>query len=221
MCIMIGAALASSLSAASAVAGIAGTAVGIMQQQQQANYQAAMQRQQMDLQYRNAQRQSYFERQKQISKYVSDTQAQHAATLSYYNQIHNNNEAANRVYVSEQVKLDEARTKAAFKSQEIYAKQIGSMGKVLASGATGQSVGLLAMDAERQAGFGLAEQDAGVRSAALNAAAQMDVAKNKNESDNNLAASRLPAPVAHPTLSPDPVGIGQNLGLGIPAYGWT
>ena len=122
--------------------------------------------------------------------------------------------------MAEQLKVQEAATKAAFKSQEIYAKSIGAMGKVLASGQTGQSVGLMAMDTSRQAGFGLAEQSASIRGAIHAGDVAMDAAYHKNQSANNEALSRLPASPSHPTLTPDPVGMGTNLGLGIPSYNW-
>jgi hypothetical protein len=85
---------------------------------------------------------------------------------------------------------------------------------------TGQSVGLMALDAERQAGFGLAEQDATLRSAQRQAAVAMETAYIQNASENNLAHNRLPANPQHPNLVMDPVGDGTNLNLGIPAYNW-
>ena len=228
MCIMVGAAAASSLAAASAVAGIAGTVAGIMQSQQQmqnqANqfaYQTEMNNRQMDMQYQQAQRQAHLSRRAQIQKYTSETQAQWAANLSYNKQLHNNSEAANRVYIAEQNKVNEARTKAAFKSQEIYAKSIGAMGSVLASGNVGQSYGLMAVDAGfRQPGFATAEQNASIRSAETNAFTQMESAMLQNESANNQALAKIPAPVAHPLLEGDPGGFGKQLGLGIPTYNW-
>jgi hypothetical protein len=201
------------VSAASAAAGLA---------QSQAQFQAQQDaaRRQQDLAYQNAQRQAFQERQQQVAKYTAEVNAHHQANLSYQQQVHNNAEAANRVYVQEQVKLEEAQTKAAFKAQEIYAKSIGNQGTVLAGGMTGQSIGLMALDAERQAGFGLAEQDATVRSAQRQAAVAMETAYIQNASENNLAHNRLPASPQHPNLVMDPVGDGTNLNLGIPAYNW-
>lgn len=227
MCIMIGAAAASTISAVSAIAGIAGTVAGIAQaqqqqeiQQQQFLFQHQMQVQQMDQQYRQQQRQVQFERRQQVLKHIGDVKAQQASALSYQKQVFFNSEAANRVYTAEQLKLNEARAKAAFKSQEIYAKQIGAMGKVLASGATGQSVGLLTIDSQRQAGFAEAEQNATLRSAELAMASTVQGAANENMSANNQALAKVPAPVQAPLLSPDVSGIGKNLNLGIPSYNW-
>lgn len=228
MCIMVGAAAASTLAAASAVAGVAGTVAGIMnsraqmqQQQNQFAYQTEMNNRQMDMQYQQAQRQAHLSRRAQIQKYTAETRAQWAANSAYNKQINNNSEAANRVYVAEQTKLNEARTKAAFKSQEIYAKSIGAMGTVMAAGQVGQSVGLMAVDAGyRQSGFATAEQNASIRSAEANSYNAMEAGMLQNESANNQALSKLPAPVAHPLLEGDPGGTGKNLGLGIPTYDW-
>lgn len=219
-----GAAAASATSALSAigtVVSMVGTVAGIVQAQQSAQMQAAQYQQQMNVQYQNAQRQAHFERQQQVQRHMGEVRAQQAAALSYQNQVQYNNQAANAVYTQEQVKLQEARNAAAFKSQEIYAKQIGGMGKVLASGATGQSVGLLALDQERQAGFALAKENASLRSAEQAMGVGMDVAFQQNQSANNQAFSKVPSPIQAPQLAPDPAGVGENLNLGIPAYSWS
>jgi len=197
-----------------------GTGAGIIQSQQQAAQQRAAANQNLQIQHMNAQRAAYAERQAQIAQYTANSKAHHEANLTYQQQVQNNADAANRVYVQEQTKMSETRAKAAFRAQEIYAKSIGAQGRVLASGAVGQSVGLMAMDAERQAGFSLAEQNASVRSAQNAAAVAMEGGYLQNRSANNQAYSRLPAAPQHPTLAQDPVGIGPNLNLGIPTYNW-
>lgn len=228
MCIVIGAAAASAISAIGTIGGLASSAFGIMQgqqqaqQQQQAAYMQAQQAQQnMDLQYQSAQRQAYQERQAQVQQHIGQTKVAQASTLAYYNQLNNNNEAANKSYVSEQVKLNEAKDKAAFQAQKNYAKAIGASGKILASGATGQSVGLLTMDVERQKGFADAEANASLRSADQAAAIGMDTAFTQAKSANNTAYNNLTPAVQAPLLTPDPQGVGENLNLGIPTYNWT
>ena len=228
MCIVIGAAAASAISAIGTIGGLASSAFGIMQgqqqaqQQQQAAYMQAQQAQQnMDLQYQAAQRQAHSERQAQVQKHIGDTRIQQAGTLAYYNQLNNNNEAANKSYVSEQVKLNEAKDKAAFQAQKNYAKAIGAQGKILSSGATGQSVGLLALDVERQKGFADAEQNASIRSAEQAASIGMDTAFTQAKGANNTAYNNLTPTVQAPLMTPDPQGVGENLNLGIPTYNWT
>jgi len=221
---------AASLGAAivGSVISAASTAAGIYQQQQQMQYQTAMNQYQADVNYQqqniafqNQQRQAYFDKQQQVTKHIGDVQAQQASMLAYQRNIYNNNEAANKVYVSEQQKMLEAKQKAAFKSVDIYAKQIGSMGKVLSSGAVGKSVGLLAMDSERAAGRAMAEQNASIRSAGDSMTIGMAAAQNQSESANNQALSRVSAPIQAPQFAPYATGIGQNLGLGIPSYNWA
>ena len=221
-------ALAPALSAIGTIGGLASSAFGIMQgqqqaaQQQQAAYMQAEQAQQnMDLQYQSAQRQAYQERQAQVQKHVGETRIAQAGTLAYYNQLNNNNEAANKSYVAEQVKMNEARDKAAFQAQKNYAKAIGAQGKILASGATGQSIGLLSMDVERQQGFADAEANATLRSAEQASAIGMESAFTKAKSANNQAYSNMPQTVQAPLLTPDPQGVGENLNLGIPTYNWN
>ena len=222
------AAVGPALSAIGTIGGLASSAIGIMQGQQQAQQQqqaAAMQAQQaqqsMDLQYQAAQRQAHSERQAQVQKHIGDTRIQQAGTLAYYNQLNNNNEAANKSYVSEQVKLNEAKDKAAFQAQKNYAKAIGAQGKILSSGATGQSVGLLALDVDRQKGFADAEQNATIRSAEQAASIGMDTAFTQAKSANNTAYNNLTPTVQAPLMTPDPQGVGENLNLGIPTYNWT
>jgi len=222
------AAFANTMAVVGTLTSIAGIGVGYAQQQQQQQYQAAtaqyqaeVANQQQNIAYQNQQRQAYFDRQQQVMKHIGDTQAQQASVLAYQRNIHNNNEAANKVYVSEQQKMLEAKQRAAFKSVDIYAKQIGGMGKVLSSGAVGKSVGLLAMDPGRQAGRALAEQSASIRSASDAMNVGMSAAQNQSESSNNQALSRVPAPIQAPQFAPYATGIGQNLGLGIPSYNWA
>ena len=228
MCVAALAAVGPALSAIGTIGGLASSAIGIMQgqqqaqQQQQAAYMQAQQAQQnMDLQYQSAQRQAYAERQAQVQKHIGDTRIQQASTLSYYNQLNNNNEAANKSYVSEQVKLNEAKDKAAFQAQKNYAKAIGAQGKILSSGATGQSVGLLSLDVERQKGFADAEQNATLRSAEQAASIGMDTAFTQAKGANNTAYNNLTPTVQAPLMTPDPQGVGENLNLGIPTYNWT
>lgn len=222
------AAFANTMAVVGAITSVAGIGIGYAQQQQQMQYQAAANQyqadvayQQQNLAYQNQQRQAYFDRQQQVMKHIGDTQAQQASMLAYQRNLYNNNEAANKVYVSEQQKMLEAKQKAAFKSVDIYAKQIGAMGKVLSTGAVGQSVGLLAMDPGRQAGRAMAEQSASLRSASDAMNIGMASAQSQSESANNQALSRVIAPVQAPQFAPTANGIGQNLGLGIPSYNWA
>lgn len=223
MCLVAGmfGASAATAAAAQAITGLAISAVstvtGIVSSQQQAKVAA----QQAKIQTVNQQRQVELSRRATMLRHMGDVKAQQAATLAYNKQIFYNSEAANRVYMAEQTKLWEASQRAAFRAQEIYARQIGSMGRVLSSGAIGQSVGLLALDSKRQAGFATAEQNATMRSAVAQAGVAMQGASLEQQSANNQAYSRLPAPVQAPQYEAWPVGIGGTQDIGIPTYNWT
>ena len=198
-----------------------GTVAGIVQAQQSAAMQAAQYTQQQDLAYQQAQQSAYQQNEALVLQHQGEMRAEIAARDAYEQQLQNNNTAVNQTYVQEQAKLKEARDAAAFKAQSNYAKAIGSQGTILASGATGQSIGLLALDAERQLGFANAQADASLRSAEAQAAVGMDIAYEQAKSANNQAWNALPAPTQAPVFAPEPVGIGTDLGLGIPSYDWA
>ena len=197
------------------------SAASIYQGIQGMQLQVEMAQQQQDLAYRQAQQQQNFQNQAIVQKHIGDVKAQQAsvkaAELAYYY----GDNAANASYVAQQQKLKEIQNKAAFKTQEIYAKAIGGKGSVLASGATGQSVGLLALNEERRQGFALAEQTATLRSAENAMGNSMEAINLKALSNVNTIASRTDPSVTAPQLSPQPIGIGKDLGLGIPSYNWA
>ena len=106
-------------------------------------------------------------------------------------QIKNNNEEANRVYTAEQARLEGKRKEAAFEAQSILAKSIGAKGTILASGRTGQSIGLLINDVERQAGIQKAQQTAILESDRVASIIGMDNAFAANRAANEQAASQV------------------------------
>ena len=106
-------------------------------------------------------------------------------------QIKNNNEEANRVYTAEQARLEGKRKEAAFEAQSILAKSIGAKGTILASGRTGQSIGLLINDVERQAGIQKAQQTAMLESDRVASIIGMDNAFAANRAANEQAASQV------------------------------
>lgn len=216
-----GQALAANVAIVSTAIAAAGTAATIYQSNQNAQLQAKQQKRQMDMQYRQAQNQARLQNLGIMQKHIGDVNAHTARRLGAERNFFYGDEAANSKYVADQLKLKEAKDKAAFKSQNIWAKMIGSKGKVLASGLSGQSIGLLALDAERRAGFALAQENASIRSAEIFAGRQSESARIKDASNKELAASRIGLPVRAPIFAEKPVGIGTDLGFGIPKYQWT
>lgn len=217
MCIAIGAAAAATMgtisSAVGAVTGVAGSILSITQAKQQAAYQKA----QAEAAINNQVRQAENRNQERINQYVGEIAQRDANLKAYDEQLASNALAADAAYRSEQARLDEIRTKAAFKSQEAYAKSIGVKGQALASGRSGQSVGLMALDADRQQGFQQAEQDAMVKSAARAASVNMQSAANQQRSANNNAYNTLLIPVRHPMLEASP---DSSQTLATPNYDW-
>ena len=165
---------------------------GIMQAQSQ----AAFARAQASANTRNQQRQVQFDREQQMLQHVGDVRAQQAANLAAEQNMFYARMGQNRQQVAEQFRIKEARDRMAFKMQKIYAKQIGTVGSVLAAGRSGQSIGLLTRDAERQAGFAAAQEQATVRSTIQQAGNQMDLARINAQSSINRTASAVSAPTA-------------------------
>ncbi len=102
-----------------------------------------------------------------------------------------NASAANRVYVAEQAKLESKRKEAAFEAQAILAKSIGAKGTILASGRTGQSVGLLVNDVERQAGIAKAQQTAMLEADKVAAIIGMEDAFAQNKAADQQATAEM------------------------------
>ena len=208
---------AAAIPAASLAISAIGTAAGIFQAQQSANFQAK----QADAQFQNAQRQSFLANQQKIAQHQGQIRAEQASRAAYLDNVQNANSAANKSFVQEQFKMKEARAAASSKALQLYAKSIGNQGKILATGATGQSVGLLMLDAERQEGFGVAAETAKLESKAAQAGVQMDIVQDQAQSSVNQAYSRLIPPTQAPQLEAMPVGMGTDLNLGIPEYNFA
>ena len=190
-------------------------------QQEQANQALAQQRVNDQIAYNQQVEQARRARQGQILQHQGAVRAGEAAYKAYGKQIANIQDASNRKYRTEQLKLKEARDAQAFKTEEIYAKMIGAQGKVLAQGQTGQSIGAQVNDAARQAGFATAKESATFESKATQAALAMEDTSIQEESSMNTAWNALPAPVQAPILSQDPGGGSYTGSLGIPTYNWS
>lgn len=218
MCLPLAAAgaaggLSSAMSVIGTITSVIGTAAGIAQSAQS----AAFQQQQAAIQQQQASQQASNRNQELVNQYVGEVAQRDQNLQAYMDQGKYNMDALNKASMEQQTKLDEARTKAAFKSQEIYAKSIGAKGAVLASGRSGQSVGLLAMDVDRQSGMQQAEQDAMVKSASRAAQVGQDVAATQYNSEQNQAWSSLGNTPMHPSLMARPAGAPA---LTTPTYSW-
>lgn len=92
----------------------------------------------------------------QRAEYNAQMEAFRRSEEAYNQQIRLNQDAANRGYMSEQQKLQGEFMKASQEAQGRLVASLQSQGSVLASGRTGQSIGLLLSDAEREYGRDLA-----------------------------------------------------------------
>ena len=161
------------------------------QAQDQYNLQVLQSNVQIQNQY-NQQRAAVEQERHNIQrKYEADRIAFQRRQEEADQQIKYNNEAANKVYEQEQSKMTEAKKKAAFAQQAALAKAIGSKGAILSAGRTGQSVGLLINDAERQSGFAQAQADAQLASTMEQSQISMDQAFLQSIGANNQAKSRV------------------------------
>jgi hypothetical protein len=163
----------------------------LKQQQEQANLQVQQANQSILTQYEQQVRATKADRESIVSRFSADKISYQRSKEQAEKQYGLNAEALNTAYMQEQTKLKEVRQKAAFESQAALAKSIGMKGTILASGRTGQSVGLLVKDVERQSGFEIAAQEASVDSAKDAAGISMDQAFNQAESANAVAASKI------------------------------
>lgn len=190
----------------------------VQQQEQQRQNLTLQQRQQqqqynLSIQQSNAQLINQYNQQvQQVNNDRAGIASRHAAEKLTYQrgletsqeQARLNNEAANRVYMGEQAKINEAQKKAAFEQQAILAKSIGAKGSVLAAGRTGQSVGLLVNDVERQAGFAQAQELAMLDSTREQSLINMEGTFLQAESDNQKAVNNVSWNPADPYMPSNP-----------------
>lgn len=131
------------------------------------------------------------EREQLLKKYETDKRVYQDSKETAQQQAAENATAANRVYVAEQAKLEGKRREAAFEAQSILAKSIGAKGTILASGRTGQSVGLLLGDVERQAGIQKAQQTAMLEADQVAAIIGMENAFEQNKAADRQAEAQI------------------------------
>lgn len=189
-----------------ALAGVVVSGIGTAASIAQANYQAKVAERRAEITHQNQQLQQNYENKNTVNNHIAAIRSQQAADLAGQRDVINANTAANKAYVAEQIKKNDARTAAAFKMQDIYAKQIGAKGSVFATGQTGQSIGLLAMDAERKGGLATVKELASKDSLYQQSDINMSNIETQRQSKVNIALASIPAPVQAVVLPPDITG---------------
>lgn len=138
---------------------------------------------------------------------------------NYKSQIELNAEAANRAYLQEQSKLTAEYRKAALESSELFAQSMRTQGTLLAAGRTGQSIGILANDADREYSRDLATLGLNLAYANQNYLITAEGIRNELTSANNMAASQRSLAPAKPIMQSGPSPIGLIGGLAGAAIG--
>jgi hypothetical protein len=87
-----------------------------------------------------------------IAGFQAQSQAAKASERAYQEQRRLNQEAANRGYQQQQLKLKGEFDQASQKAEQLLVQRLQSQGTTLAAGRTGQSIGGLLADAERVGG---------------------------------------------------------------------
>jgi len=140
--------------------------------------------------------------------YAGQMAAYQASQEAYNRQIKLNAEAANRAYVADQMKLKNEYDKSAVESQKLMTNALQAQGNILASGRVGQSVGILAQDAERSFGRDMATLGMNLGYANEDYLLSSQYTFQQAESANAAAASgRMIRPSA-------PSGLGLVSGIG-------
>jgi hypothetical protein len=184
---------------------------------QQVDYQNAVARQQTEFQNAVATQQADFSNAVALQQFEVQKQGFEQSEQSFFQQIDLNNQAANRAYMSEQVKLNFEQKKAAMEAHQLMASSSQAQGKILASGRSGQSLGMLANDASRETSRDLATLGLSLGYAQHDYFSGTQSIFEQVQSSQNIAqGNRMLAPVAPlkaspvlagTVLAPDPINI--------------
>jgi hypothetical protein len=184
---------------------------------QQVDYQNAVARQQTEFQNAVATQQADFSNAVALQQFEVQKQGFEQSEQSFFQQIDLNNQAASRAYMSEQVKLNFEQKKAALEAHQLMASSTQAQGKILASGRSGQSLGMLANDASRETSRDLATLGLSLGYAQQDYFSSTQSIFEQVQSSQNIAqGNRMLAPVAPlkaspvlagTVLAPDPIKV--------------
>jgi hypothetical protein len=139
-----------------------------------------------------------------IAGYQAQSQAAAASQRAYIEQRNLNQEAANRAYQQQQLKMKGEMEKASQQAEQGLVRRLQTQGATLAAGRTGQSIGGLLADAERVEGKDLGTLGMNLAYAQQDYFFGMESIYNQQKSANVSAASQRIA---------KPSGAGLALGL--------
>lgn len=128
-------------------------------------------------------------------------------------QIQLNQQAASKAYMAEQQKIQAAYKKAALEADNLRLKSLRDASSIQASGKSGRSIGILAMDPNREYGRDLAVLGLNLGFANQDYFQSIDTIFDQAQSANNqVASSRSPAP-SKPTKVRGPGSLGLIAGI--------
>lgn len=185
-----------------AITSAASTAIGSI-----ASYSA--QQQMAEYEYQNAVRARDYE-------YAVNMRAYQVSERAYNQQLDLNRQAAGRAYEREQLKLKGEYDKASQDAQDLLVSKMQAQGQALASGRTGQSIGLLVNDAQREYGRDLANLGTNLGYATTESILGMeDIFQQQKSADLAAASNRMLQPGKGPAPTKAPVSSGQLIaGIG-------
>jgi hypothetical protein len=155
---------------------------------------------------------SYSNQQAQVNAQYEAQQAAYTQQQQAFNRQQELNQvAAQRAYMSEQVKLRAKYQQAAIEADKLKLEAQRAAGSIQASGKTGRSIGLISMDPNREYGRDLAVLGLNLGFAQDDYFQAIESTYNQTRSATNTAFSAIgPAPVRQP--GPSPLGLISGLG---------
>ena len=164
--------------------------------------------------YQQQQAQTAYQNQVAQAQYQQQVQAYELSQRAYQQQIESNSAAANRAYQREQLKLQEKKSEATQRAQDLLAAKLQSQGTVLSSGRTGKAIEILANDAEREYGKDLANLGTNLGYASQTYGMNVQDIYRDAEAANNVAASQRMLSPMSPITAPGPSPLGLIAGIG-------
>jgi hypothetical protein len=164
--------------------------------------------------YQAASDQAAYENEMANRQYVLQAQAHQQQEAALNRQTMLNQEAASKAYVSEQQKIQAEYRKAALEADNLRVKSMQEASNIQASGKTGRSMGVLAMDPDREYGRDLAVLGLNLGFARDDYYQSIDSIFDQATTANaEVASRRTPAP-QKPMQVKGPSKLGLIAGLG-------
>lgn len=149
----------------------------------------------------------------QQQQYQLQLQAYHQQEQAYNRQIQLNQQAASKAYMAEQTKIQAQYQKAALEADSLRVKSMRDASIIQASGRSGRSIGILAMDPNREYGRDLATLGLNLGFANANYFQSIDTIFDQATTSNNQAASSRSTKPLEPIKVAGPSSIGLITGI--------